>query len=186
MKKVFVLIAVVAISAAAHAQFSFSYGLGVFLAGGKAEKADGQSLLLNYGVTGNPRYNITENESSSISISAPITLGMTGSVNSRSGASSDASFLLNAPLMVDYNSGCGSTSDKTEGIGFFGGVGYGFHTGASVESGSAKATGPIANAGLRFPLSLWGDGQVVSVRLSYMKGLNDNKTNVFGLNLLIK
>ena len=186
MKKVILFVSIVLSCSISQAQFSFSYGLGVFLSGGKAEKEYGQGKLLNYGVTAHPSFNITENESSSISISAPITLGMTGSVNSREGASENASFLLNAPLMIDYNAGAGSSSESTEGFGFFGGLGYGYHTGASVAFGSASGTGPIANAGVRYGLRLWKEDQIISLRFSFMKGMNTNKTDVFGINLVIR
>lgn len=169
-----------------YAQFSFSGGLGLFMAGGKAEKDAGESMKLNYGITAALRYNITEQETSSVSIDAPISLGVTGTYNSRVGASSNSSFLFNAPLVLNYNTGCGSTSDNTEGVGFFGGAGYGYHVGASVFSGSASASGPLVNAGIRFGVHFWGEGQVISLRGSYMMGLNTNKTNVIGINLLLR
>jgi len=186
MKKIILFVSIVLSCSISQAQFSFNYGLGVFLSGGKAEKASGTGKLINYGVTVHPSFNLKEMEASSVSISAPVTLGVTGSVNSREGASENASFLLNAPLMIDYNSGAGSTSENMEGFGFFGGLGYGYHTGASVAFGSASGTGPVVNAGLRYGLSLWREEQVISLRFSFMKGMNTNKTDVFGINLVIR
>jgi hypothetical protein len=45
---------------------------------------------------------------------------------------------------------------------------------------------PIVNAGFRHGLSPWREEQVKSLQFSFMKAMNTNKTDVFGINLEIR
>jgi hypothetical protein len=97
-------------------------------------------------------------------------------------------WVVNLPLIVNLNMGRGSSKENTDRFGYYVGAGFGYHHGdflvedytySEVLSKSINSFGPAFNGGMRF-----GVGRMhrnIEVRFSYMKGLNDNKPNVFGV-----
>lgn len=87
--------------------------------------------------------------------------------------------------------GRGSTKENRKKIGYFVGAGFGYHhgdfltdaydqnTGTYVNSYSSNTFGPAANAGIR--LGVGRQHKNIEVRLSYMKGINESKPNIFGV-----
>ena len=160
------------------AKAQFSQGVGVTLF---SVKAAGGDAAMPYGITYFPRYSF-----GAISVGVPLTIGMSGSYNSREGASSGSSFTYQLPLVVDYNFGLGSDpeSDK-DNFGFYGGLGYGLFSTSYVGTysyGTLKANGPMARAGVRFLIK----EKVISVGASYLRSVDDNKANVIGISALLQ
>src|SRR6478736_10340163 len=77
------------ISTNGFAQFHQSLGIGLISGTGKlpagAEDGSTKPTVQGYGVFYCPRYNLSETETSAISIGVPLTLGFSGSYNSREG-----------------------------------------------------------------------------------------------------
>jgi hypothetical protein len=173
MKKIVVSLAMIMAVGIAKAQFSHSAGASLFLV--SSETGDNSTC---YGVTYFPKYSF-----GGLSVGVPLTVGFSGSVNSRSGASDGASFTYQLPIVVDYNFGLGASEDSEGGIGGYVGVGYSaFSTSyvSTFSSGTLKANGPMGRAGVRF-----GIGEhILSIGGSFLKGGGTEKANVIGISAL--
>ena len=175
------------------AQFHQSVGAGIVYGTGKipkgAEAGSDKPTILGYGVFYNPRYNISETESGALSIGVPLTAGLTGSINSRTGG--NISIIADLPVTIDYNFGAGSTDDNESGFGGFIGAGFGytysnytdeFYIPGSVNySEQVKGTsyGPLVNGGLR---ALIGE-KTYFLRAFYKVGLEKAKFKTFGVSV---
>jgi len=172
----------------------FFHGVGITVVG---SSTDG-NFSFGEGLTYSARYNFMENEKLSVSVGIPLSLAISVSTSalydSYGGYYSDnvsVGFVINAPLIVNLNMGRGSTRENRQKFGYFVGAGFGYHHGdflvdetdASgynyIGSRSLNAFGPAANGGVRFGVGR--KHRNIEVRLSYMKGLNDTRPNVFGL-----
>jgi hypothetical protein len=190
MKKLFLVLGLFFIGNSIFSQsFMHGAGLSVFVA-----TASGSNSAVNEGITYSPRFNFIEQDNMSVSVGIPLSVGVSGSYNSRSdgyGSSNTLSVMFDAPLIVSLNMGCGSTKKTESRFGYFVGAGYGYHYGtynlsdALIYEGTStklSAMGPVGNAGIRFGV---GSGSHnIEVRFHYMKGLNDLKPNIFGVGAL--
>jgi hypothetical protein len=172
--------------------FMHGAGLSIFVA-----TASGGSAAVNGGLTYSPRFNFIEQEDLSVSVGIPFTIGVSGSYSSSynsnygSSTSNTLSVMVDAPLLVNLNMGCGSSKENSSRFGYFVGAGFGYHYGTynlsdvlNDEDVTTKfsAYGPAADAGVRFGI---GRGtHNIEVRLQYMKGINDTKANIFGVSSL--
>ena len=188
MKKITLLFALIFTATVGFCQ-SFMHGAGVTILVGSSQGGD---VTVAEGFTYFPRFNFLETESLSVSVGIPLSVGVSAAYSagySNSGGFSDQSsigFVVNAPLIINLNMGRGSTKDNRSKLGYFVGGGVGYHHGDFVTTGygytaseSINSFGPAANAGFRI-----GVGRAhknIEVRLSYMKGLNENKINLFGI-----
>lgn len=183
---------------AGNAQFRAS-DVGASLFYGRATLSnDQESLSLDaafYGVSWYPRYILSEGERGSISVGIPLTIGLSGSYNSREGGA--ISFGLDAPIAVDYNFGLGAFAedDGSSRFGGFVGAGFGYTTTTSTteddynstlwnesDISKARSYGPMAHGGIRFGLG--ENGNQITLKLSYKKGLEKEKYNFFGATFL--
>ncbi|MBK7432937.1 MAG: hypothetical protein IPI66_02910 [Chitinophagaceae bacterium] len=173
---------------------SFMHGAGITVLG----SSTGGNFSYGEGLTYSPRFNFVENEKLSVSVGIPLSLAISVSTSTVYDSyfndytdNVSVGFVINAPLIVNLNMGRGSTKENRQKFGYFVGAGFGYHHGDFlvdetdaqgynyVGSRSLNTFGPAANAGVRF-----GVGRKyrnIEVRLSYMKGLNDTKPNVFGI-----
>ncbi|MDI9363842.1 MAG: hypothetical protein QM541_02740 [Flavobacterium sp.] len=173
MKKIifFGMFLVAAISV--KAQFSHAGGATLFLV-----SADNTDATSAYGVSYFPRYSF-----GAISVGVPISAAITGSTNSRTGASAGSSFTYQLPLVVDYNFGLGASDDEESKFGGYAGLGYSLFSTSYVgvyTTGTLKANGPMARAGIRFLVK----EHTLSLGASFLKGGGDLKANVIGVSLL--
>ena len=192
MKKIFLFASFVFTTALAGAQtFLHGAGTGFSVTTMKnAETAVFGTLMYN------PRFTLTETESSSLTIGLPLTFGFAGeySYSSYYGEQSDLRYVLNAPLILNMNWGAGSSKITEDRFGFFVGGGFGINTGnfvveeTIVDGGfeyisygkqTVTTYGPAANAGVRFGVG--NKTKNIEILLSYMKGINDNKPNSYAL-----
>ena len=171
---------------------TFMHGAGVNV---MVATADNSDASVGEGLTYFPRFNFIETEGLSVSVGIPLTVAIsvsTGYYDSYYSSYYDASvgLVVNAPLIINLNMGRGSTKENREKFGYFVGAGFGYHHGdfITVESDiygdytfteSINTFGPAANAGLRFGVGR--NHQNVEVNFSYMKGINENKPNIFGV-----
>ncbi|RFS20119.1 hypothetical protein DVR12_20600 [Chitinophaga silvatica] len=173
---------------------SFMHGAGavVFV----TKPTNGEASTIG-GLTYSPRVNFVENDNMSVSVGVPLSVGLSGSYSSNrgsySGESNNLSFMFNAPVIVNLNFGCGATKDVDSRFGFFIGAGYGYHYQSVNEnfsdsfensysySGKASTTGPVGNAGIRFGV---GEVHNIEVKFSFMKGITNDKPNIFGIGAL--
>ena len=164
---------------------SFINGIGIAVI---STGGTGFSSFVTGGITYSPRVNISESDHSSISIGIPLSIGLSTSTTDASGAGT-ASVMLNVPLLLNFNMGCGATRESDEKFGFFAGGGLGYHLAAYANTygntgnnadgtTTVNAFGPVANAGVRIGV---GHGyHNIEIKLTYMKGLDVTKANVIG------
>ena len=190
-KKITVSFFLLLISCTAFTQ-TFMHGAGLTVLIGSAKGGD---VSVGEGLTYFPRFNFLENETISVSVGIPVTLGVTASyTNSYNGydsySASSVGFVVNAPLMINLNMGRGSTKENESRHGFSVGVGFGYHHGDFITaendgyddyntSKSTNTFGPAASAGYRI-----GVGRMhrnIEVRFSYMKGVSKDKASIYGI-----
>lgn len=176
-----------------QAQFMHSVGGGFLYGKGKipstAEGEYEQPTILGYGIFYHPRFNVSESDNSAISVGFPLTLGLSGSVNSQTGGS--LSITADLPLTIDYNFGGGaSSSSESDGFGGFIGAGFGYtYTnqsysyemagGIDYEELKGSSYGPLAQAGIRAPIG----EKSYFLRVFYKMGLETQKFKTFGLSV---
>jgi hypothetical protein len=186
MKKITLLFA---LSAAVSSTFSqsFMHGAGITVL---VNSSAGGNVSYAEGLTYSPRFNFIETEKLSVSAGIPLSFGISSSISTSTSYDQTTSigFVLNAPLIINLNMGRGSTKDNTESkFGYFVGGGFGYHHGdflvadynSDLVTQSVNTFGPAANAGVR--IGVGRKHKNVEVRFSYMKGLNENKPNIFGI-----
>ena len=174
----------------AQAQFRISTGASVLYGTGKipknADEGTEKPTILGYGLFFYPRYNISETDAGAISIGLPLTLGISGSVNTRSGGS--ISLTADLPMTIDYNVGAGATEESEAGIGGFIGAGFGYtYTNQAYDyyvNGSVygsdqikgKSYGPLAHAGIKANINK----KIYFLRAFYKIGLEKENYKLFG------
>jgi hypothetical protein len=176
----------------ASAQFRHSVGGGLIFGTGKVPAGANSSSYdkpsyAGYGVFYYPRVNFTEMGGGSISAGIPLTLGASGSVNSRTGG--NLSVVADLPLTVDYNFGAGSSDEDESNFGGFVGVGFGYTysnfnetyaigTAASdTYTSKGRSYGPLVNGGFKASFN----DRTYFLRVSYKLGLEKEKFNTIGL-----
>ena len=174
---------------------SFMHGVGITVMGSTTGQGSNSDIGFGEGFTYFPRFNFLETEALSVSVGIPLVVGISattsGSYDYYDNSSSSIGFILNAPLIVNLNMGRGSTKENRKKFGYFVGAGFGYHhgdfltdaydqnTGTYVNSYSSNSFGPAGNAGMRFGVGR--QHKNIEVRFSYMKGINENKPNIFGV-----
>lgn len=194
MKKVISLLVLLFISSTVFCQ-TFMHGAGVTILVGSSK---GGNVSVSKGFTYFPRINLLETEALSVSAGIPLSIGISGSYSETYSSSGGyysnpgtIGFMVNAPFIINLNIGRGSTKENTDKFGYFVGAGIGYHHGDFIilatdsygsdytATESINFVGPAANAGVRI-----GVGSVhrnIEIRLSYMKEVNKNKVNLFGI-----
>jgi hypothetical protein len=192
MKKQLFLFAVACLlSVSAFAQ-SFQHGAGI---GFYLDNMVPDNVGIGSGFTYNPRINFAETEASSISVGIPLTLGY---IQNGYGASTynlvqtSTGFMVNAPVMLNFNFGGGASKMSKRRIGGFVGAGYGFHYVSSrdyyayegydvvIKSVGGSSFGPAANAGMRIAVGR-KRAKNIEIKLSYYRGTNKNKLDLYGV-----
>lgn len=193
MKRILLVLTLSLFISAAYSQ-TFRHGIGLSIQGGFLAKNDDAGVFfsaLNY----TPRFHFMEKENSSLSVGLPISVGFGSYAYSDDfddyDFEDDINFMINAPLMIDFNWGAGATRDTKKRFGLFAGAGAGFHYGDFVEeyydpndlylykrTRSVTSFGAAANIGMRFAVGRRQKN--VEIRFSYYEGLNRPRTNVLG------
>jgi hypothetical protein len=191
MKRILFSLASLFFSCTAFTQ-TFMHGAGLTILIGSAKGGD---VSVGEGLTYFPRFNFLENETLSLSVGVPITLGVTASYNNTydgygSYSASAVGFVVNAPLMINLNMGRGSTKENESRHGFSVGAGFGYHHGDFITSEndgyndyntstSTNTFGPAASAGYR--IGVGRRHKNIEVRFSYMKGVSKDKASIYGI-----
>ena len=175
---------------------TFMHGVGITIIGSTTAQGSNSDIGFGEGFTYFPRINFLETESLSVSAGIPLCVGIsaTGSSSySTYGYTDNTSigFILNAPLIINLNIGRGSTKENRKKMGYFFGAGFGYHhcdfltdrydqaTNTYISSYTSNTYGPAGNAGIR--IGVGRKHKNIEVRLSYMKGINESKPNIFGI-----
>ena len=203
MKKTFWLVTLclagIKVSFAQH----FSHGVGL---GYSAEFADNIKTRTSTIITYSPRINVSETENTSVSVGMPLSIGISNTFKAGYSLNSDSAydygystgFILNVPVMVNFNIGAGSVPGNQKRTGFFAGAGYAYNlstvnTFTPNEYGpqyefSRKETkgnsGPAANLGVRIGVGSLRRRHNIEIKTSYMRAISSRKLNVIGLNCL--
>lgn len=190
MKMFVFVVCLLALAAGVKAQFNHSLGGSLIYGVGKlpktAEEGEEKPSILGYGIFYYPRYNVSESESSAVSVGLPLTFGLSGEVNSRTGGG--ISLTADLPLTVDYNFGAGSAEDNESGFGGFIGAGFGYtytnqtfeyYNGNTLGYDQLKGSsyGPLAHFGLKANIS----EKIYFLRVFGKLGLETEKFKTFGV-----
>ncbi len=186
MKKLIFSAIVLCLSNFAFSQtFMQGVGINVVLQSSAGSSADPVGAIMY-----SPRVSFMETENSSFTIGLPISFGFSGSYNSQYPEDNSLGLMLDVPLMINYNYGAGSTKEAEDKFGFFGGVGFGYHTNQYTatdqydEDYTSKTSGfgPAGNIGAR--MGVGHGSHNLELRFSYMKTLDLSKSNVIGIGFL--
>ena len=160
-------------------EFMHSFG-GKYLFYGNSDGVTGGVLLYS------PRLNLNAEGNSTLSIGTHFGLGFNVSSRSDEGGGS-SSFILDLPLVAEYNVGFGSTSDADGSFGGYVGAGYGIHRASmstAYGSGSATLHGPVFTGGLRFLIGSVGAFELgASYNLDLKTKVKEAKSNIFGISV---
>jgi len=195
MKKIILFLALFFTLNLSFAQ-SFMHGVGISVIGSTTGEGGNSDIGFGEGFTYTPRFNFFETEALSVSVSVPLMFGISATTSTSydqygSYDNSSVGFIANIPVIVSLNLGRGSSKDNRSKMGYFIGAGYGYHHGDFIgdnydaatdtytTSYSSNTFGPAANAGIR--IGVGRKHKNIEVRLSYMKGLNEHKPNMFGI-----
>ncbi|MCW3118440.1 MAG: hypothetical protein JWM28_2522 [Chitinophagaceae bacterium] len=175
--------------------FMHGAGIGIFVANNPVMDAS-ISGTLSY----SPRFNFIETDALSVSVGVPINIGFSGSYSLQyssyygSEENNSLGFMINAPFMLNLNVGAGSSRETESRFGFFIGGGFGLHYGdvgkivtdeygyENYKTQYSSILGPAGNAGIR--IAVGRQQKNIEIRLSYMKGIDDSKTSIYGINTL--
>ncbi len=179
------------ISKSSAQQLMHSFGLSLSVLQGTLHEGQGSSesfAVEQNNLTYFPRYNFIENENSSISVGAPIGIGI-GLVSNTYGDDAGVIFSYDLPLVIDYNIGCKSTMANDRNFGGYFGVGFGYNkvniSESSYSNFDGASYGPLFRAGCRFGSSKEGwNGHAVTVGAYYKIGINNDKLTTIGFNVL--
>jgi hypothetical protein len=131
-----------------------------------------------------PRYTLIENDNSSVSVGAPVGIGIGFHSDTYTGTS-EFFWGYDLPAVVDYNIGLNSTPDNNSSFGGYFGAGFGYsHTNWNIDgySTTANSYGPIVRAGFRFLIPNKDKG--MSIGLSYKIGLETEKYRTYSIGFL--
>jgi hypothetical protein len=184
------MIVVFMLTVTAKAQFRISTGISVLYGRGQvpknADPGTSKPTIIGYGLFLYPRYNIVESDAGAVSLGLPLTLGISGSVNSRSGGS--ISLTADVPLMLDYNVGAGATEDSEAGFGGFVGAGFGYtytnqvydyYVNGSIygsDNIKGKSYGPLVHGGIKANIG----EKIYFLRAFYKMGVEKEKYRLYG------
>jgi hypothetical protein len=186
MKKLFFSMLFFCIAASGQAQnFMQGVGINVVLQSASGFSADPVGAIIY-----SPRISFMETETSSLSVGLPLSFGISGHYSTQNYAANSLGLMFNAPLMFDYNYGAGSSRESEDKFGFFAGIGFGYHTNEYIVSDdygndySSKMSGwgPAGNIGAR--MGVGHGSHNLEVRFSYMKTMDNSKSNVIGIGCL--
>ncbi|HEY5407847.1 MAG TPA: hypothetical protein VIJ92_12200, partial [Ginsengibacter sp.] len=136
-----------------------------------------------------PRYNFIEGENSSVSIGAPVGVGI-GLVTNTIGGDAGILFSYDLPVVIDYNIGCKSTVDNDRTFGGYFGAGFGYNkvtiSGSSYSDFNGASYGPLIRAGFRFGSAneSW-NGHALTAGVYYKMGLENDQLHTIGFNVLM-
>ncbi|MBC8046821.1 MAG: hypothetical protein H7Y00_08500 [Fimbriimonadaceae bacterium] len=85
---------------------------------------------------------------------------------------SDAYVVIEIPILINFNYGCGATRVADEHIGYYGGLGWG----NEIAYGEYYSTGPMFNAGFRFDID---EKSPIDINVGLMLDVTRNYNNVF-------
>ena len=170
-------------------QLMHSFGATISIMSGKVnnEYGSGNMILSQTCFSYFPRYNFIENENSSISIGAPVAIGL-GISRTNGDEDLGLAFAYDLPLVIDYNIGCKSTYENEGTFGGYFGVGFGYNSVSISKSKysdfKGSSIGPIFRGGVRIGSNSesWS-GHGITIGLFYKKGLEKNPFNNYGFNV---
>jgi hypothetical protein len=170
-----------------YASFSFSqtfmHGIGVNLV---MQSLSGYTERPVMSMLYSPKLSFYEKDHSSISIGLPISLGYVGLYTSPGTNQNNTTigWMLDAPLIINFNYGAGSNKKTDSRFGFFGGAGSGYHANPYNSDNSSNAFfwesgfGPEFNTGIRITIDRKHN---IEIRFSYMKAMDESKSNIYGI-----
>jgi hypothetical protein len=190
-KQLFLFTVACVLSLSAFAQ-SFQHGVGI---GFYLDNMVPDNVGIGSGFTYNPRINFAEREASSISVGIPLTLGYIQNGYNTTGnlIQTSTGFMVNVPVMLNFNFGGGASKKSKGRIGGFIGAGYAYHYVSSrdyyaydeyaaivIRSVGGSSSGPTANGGMRIAVGRKRTKNI-EIKLSYYSGMNKNNVDLYGV-----
>jgi hypothetical protein len=179
MRKVIIMCCLLMATSLSFAQVEFMHSLG-----GKYLFYSNSDGMIGGAALYSPRINLSSGGNSTFSVGTHFGLGFSGQTGPQG---SSSSFILDVPLVGEYNFGFGSTKDAEGGFGGYLGAGYGIHhvsSNTDYSSGSASIHGPVFDGGVRFLVNPVGAFEVgASYMLDLKTKTSDAKLNIFGISV---
>lgn len=197
MKKL-LLLAVIALSCIQPALAQrFKHGVGTLIA---VETADYMDSKANFGITYSPALFFAEQGNTSFSVGIPVSVGFSEGYDTDDDyiggyySSTSIGWMVDVPVIVNFNYGAGARKGGSQRWGFFVGGGYGYHlstenyylyydNNGDYPSTSNSTLGITGNAGFRIGMGRHHRHNL-EIKFSYMKGMTDYKPNVYGVNCI--
>lgn len=198
MKKMVLLSVALFVAAVSFSQ-TFMHGVGFSSYGMifKDEAGDYDADVYG-GFSYSARFTIMEGENTSLSLGVPLNIGIGGSYSYSSSSyygsttSNSLTYMINAPLMFDFNFGAGAHKETEKRFGLFIGGGAGIHHGTVYTDvfdpnygGFYEQRQTISTLGiagnLGFRVAVGRNQKNIETRISFMKGLSDYKPAIFSL-----
>ena len=173
---------------------TFMQGAGMSFIKGKSRTTEPGSVYwptIDFrGITYFPRVNVHEREQTSLSIGLPVVFGVAASWGS---SVNSFNYVVDVPLVVDYNFGHHATKTASGIFGGYVGAGIGLtHDRNNIDSdlfgdyrSRQTSYGPLARAGLRFRIPLNVGALSFSLGAFYKIGLEEERYKMHGANLLM-
>jgi len=195
MKRILPVLTLCLFVSAAYSQ-TFRQGVGLSAHCGFLSNEDNDltfSSALNY----TPRFHFMEKKNISLSVGLPVSVGFSGGYSydgdfEEYDSNDDVNFMINAPLMIDFNWGAGANRETKKRFGLFVGVGAGFHYGDFLErkydadnlyyytqNRSVASFGHAVNFGMRFATGRRQKN--IELRFSIHDGVNKPRATVLGV-----
>ncbi len=157
-------------------------------------------IKVNFGFTYSPALFFAEAENSSFSVGIPLSFGFNEGFSSDYDdydgfyGSPSIGFMLDVPVILNFNYGAGALAGGRQRWGFFVGGGYGYHlttanyyydydSNGNYRSTENSTLGVTANAGFRIGMGR-RHRHNLEIKFSYMKGLTDYRPDVYGVNCI--
>jgi hypothetical protein len=183
MKKVFFSALFLCLSCIAFSQ-TFMHGVGVNT---MVQTASGYSTQVVGGLMYSPRISFMETDNTSLSVGIPLSIGFSAHYSTNGyDETNSLGLVFDAPLILNFNYGAGSSKETESRFGLFVGGGFGYHTSQYTASDAyldvsdkMSGFGPVGNAGIRFGVG--NHSHNVEIRFSYMKTLDITKSSIVGI-----
>jgi hypothetical protein len=199
MKRIILFSLVLLITGTSFSQ-TFMHGVGTGSFGillNNKETGDMDSGI--YGVFSySPRVSFLEGDNTSLSVGIPVTVGIGGSYSYSyssyygNSESNTLIYMVSAPVILDFNFGAGAHKETEKRFGGFIGGGAGiFHGTISTKfydinyydyyQRNTTVTTPVLAGNAGFRIAVGRNQKNIETKLTYMKGLNERKPDIFGL-----
>ncbi len=186
-KKLFffaLLVAMIKVSSAQSLRHSFGETVSVMHGTMQDQYYQQDLTLIQSNLSYFPRLSFLETEKTSLSIGVPLGIGF-GMYSDTYASDEGLYFSFDVPVVLDFNIGCNSSKENTNGFGGFVGVGFGFQKVSISQTEyvdyNGESYGPMIRGGVRFRGSSRWRTKSITISSFYKMGMENEKFKTVGL-----